>query len=166
MPEIFQIPSPNFAVGREGAICAIVEHIMQGTLSGTDAWFQNPASQLSSHYGIGRSGVIHKYVGTRDQAWHAGVVDRPRAGMVLQNPTANPNMYTIGIEHEGLSGDTLTPAQYASTLWLQKILVQAYFIPVDEYHILRHSDIDADHAGCPGPGFPMGQLIKDLQLPA
>jgi hypothetical protein len=41
---------------------AIVIHIMEGTLGGTDDWFNNPASKVSAHYGIGRNGQVHQYV--------------------------------------------------------------------------------------------------------
>ena len=51
---------------------AIVIHIMEGTLKGTDAWFKNEESGVSAHYGIGKQGEIHQYVGKSDTAWHAG----------------------------------------------------------------------------------------------
>ena len=44
----------------------IVLHIMDGTLSGTDSWFADPSSQVSSHYGIGLNElrrVLHHCIG-------------------------------------------------------------------------------------------------------
>ena len=77
----------------------LVVHIMQGTLRGTDAWFHNPAAQVSAHFGVGRDGKIYQWVSTDDQAWHA----------------ADANSYSIGVEHEGVSGQHLTTAQIQAT---------------------------------------------------
>ena len=165
-PNVTWVPSPNFHPGRQGhQILAIVDHIMAGTLSGTDAWFQNPASQVSAHYGVGRSGEIHKYVRDEDTAWHAGEVVQPTAPLRAQYPTLNLNLITVGIEHEGESGDHLTDAQYAATLWLHRTVIAAYGIPVDRTHIILHHEIDANHGGCPGPGFPIDRLMADLAAP-
>lgn len=84
----------NFTVGGNEPRLQI-EHIMQGSLAGTDAWFHNPASQVSAHFGVGKYGHIVQWVDTHDQAWHA----------------AAANSYSVGIEHEGFSGEPLTDAQ-------------------------------------------------------
>src|SRR5881275_244407 len=94
----------NFVPGRKGySPIAIVVHIMEGTLSGTDSWFANPVSQVSAHYGLGKSGEVHQYVKETDTAWHAGRVNAPSWKLIKAsgNKYINPNYYTIGIEHEG-----------------------------------------------------------------
>ena len=73
----------------------IVEHVMQGSLTGTDHWFQNPNAQVSAHFGIGKDGSVHQYVDTAFMAY---------AEMAW-------NDKAISIEHEGNSGDSLTSAQ-------------------------------------------------------
>lgn len=163
-PTIVVDLSPNFTKGRGGYLpVAIVYHIEAGSESGTDAWFDNPRAQVSAHYSIGKDGTIHKHVDIQDTAWHCGVVDHPTAYLVTTTyPGVNPNKYTIGIEHEGQSGDKLTDVQYASTLWLSFTLTQTYMIPVVKDHLIQHCEINADHAGCPGTGFPMAQLMLDL----
>lgn len=94
------IGSPNRDKGREGFRPeAIVIHIMEGTLQGTDAWFSNEESGVSAHYAIGKYGESHQYVGESDRAWHAGRIVSPT--WRLLKPDINPNWYTIGIEHEG-----------------------------------------------------------------
>jgi len=153
---------PNKHSPRRGTIIAIVDHIMAGTLAGTDTWFENPANQVSAHYGVGKGGEIHKYVRDGDEAWHSGVVNAPTAAIVLARPGVDPNWYTIGIEHEGMSGDALTEEQYQATLWLHKALIGAYGIAADPDHIIGHHTINADHAGCPGSGFPWARLLGDL----
>src|SRR3989344_3627451 len=97
---IIQKKSSNFWVGRKGYRPeAVVIHIMDGTLPGTDSWFANPTSQVSAHYGIGKSGEVHQYVQENDAAWHAGLVNAPVWKLI--RPNVNPNLYTIGIELEG-----------------------------------------------------------------
>ena len=102
--EIIQKKSPNFWVGRKGYRPeAVVIHIMDGTLVGTDSWFANHDSQVSAHYGVGKNGEVHQYVQENDTAWHAGRVDAPVWKLI--RPNLNPNLYTIGIEHEGRPND-------------------------------------------------------------
>ena len=68
----------NYAAGRRGWTPeAIVIHVMDGSLSGTDSWFNNPASGVSAHYGVGKDGVIHQYVQENDTAFHAGTIVNP-----------------------------------------------------------------------------------------
>ena len=54
---------------------AIVDHIMSGTLTGTDSWFANPVSKVSSHFGVGKNGEIHQYVDLDNPAWANGGVN-------------------------------------------------------------------------------------------
>lgn len=144
-------------------VFAIIDHIMQGTLAGTDAWFQNPASQVSAQYGIGKLGEIHQYVLDENVAWHAGEVANPTAEIVTLLVGVNPNEYTIGIEHEGVSGDPTTRAQFQSSLWLHQQLLTKFRILPSSNRIIRHSSTDALHGGCPGLGFPLNYLIQTLK---
>jgi N-acetyl-anhydromuramyl-L-alanine amidase AmpD len=101
-------------------------------------------------------------VATSDSAWHAGVVVNATAPLVLEHSGVNPNLWSIGIEHEGRSGDTLTDAQYAASLWLCRDLVKTFAIQVDQKFFIPHHTINAQHAGCPGTGFPLDRLLGDL----
>lgn len=47
----------------------LVVHIAQGTYEGTIAWQRNPASNVSSHFIIGRDGRIAQMVDTNRIAW-------------------------------------------------------------------------------------------------
>jgi len=84
----------NFSRGANQPRLLIV-HIMQGSLEGTDGWFRNPASEVSSHFGLARDGRLWQWVNCDDMAWHA----------VLANPRS------IGVECEGYSGNALTTRQ-------------------------------------------------------
>lgn len=139
----------NFAAGRLGYRPeAVVIHIMAGSLIGTDAWFNNPTSQVSAHYGIGNGGTVHQYVKETDRAFHAGVVDRPNWSL-LKPGGVNPNAYTIGIEHEGGPDDVWTEAKIAASAQLVKEICARYNIPVDRQHIIGHYQIKASKPNCP-----------------
>jgi len=143
-------------------IIAIVNHIMSGTLIGTDAWFANPASKVSSHFGVGKNGEIHQYVNLANPAWANGVINNPSWSLLQSG--VNPNYYTVSIEHEGESGDVMPEAQYQSTLALHRWLIETLEIQVTRDNIIGHYQIDSvNKINCPGTGFPWDRLFKDLQ---
>jgi len=145
---IIQKKSSNFWVGRKGYKPeAVVVHIMDGTLSGTDSWFANPASQVSAHYGIGKNGEVHQYVQENDSAWHAGRVDRPVWKFI--RPDINPNLYTIGIEHEGKPEEVWTAAMKQSSANLIREICERWQIPIDRNHVIGHYEIYSKKPNCP-----------------
>lgn len=153
----------NFQTGRPSGFRpeAIVIHIMDGTLAGTDAWFNDPRSQVSAHYGVGRAGEVHAYVKETDTAFHAGTVDRPSwKGL---KPGINPNFYTVGLEHEGLSGGAYPwpDAQLAASLALARQIAARWGIPLDADHIVPHHEIRAGKT-CPGANFDLGDYVRRL----
>ena len=145
---IIQKKSPNFWAGRNGYRPeAIVIHIMDGTLVGTDAWFTNPASQVSAHYGIGKNGEVHQYVKEDDTAWHAGRIDTPTWKFI--KPKINPNLYTIGIEHEGKPDEIWTESMKQASAMMIHEICQRWQIPVDRDHIVGHFEIYSKKPNCP-----------------
>lgn len=167
---IIQVPSPNFAPGR-GAYKPelIVIHVMAGTLAGTDDWFRTGSATagnpVSSHYGVGHSGEIHKYVTEANTAWHAGRVSNP--SFKLYKPNVNPNLYTIGIEHEGndLSVDG-TPAQKAASAALIYDICTRYGIPVDRDHVIGHYQVFDQKPNCPATNKNVIDELIKLAKPA
>lgn len=145
---IIQKKSSNFWVGRKGYRPeAIVIHIMDGTLAGTDSWFANPSSQVSAHYGIGKSGEVHQYVQEQDSAWHAGRVDAPVWKFI--RPNVNPNLYTVGIEHEGKPDDVWTVEMKQASANLIKEICERWQIPIDRDHVIGHFEIYSKKPNCP-----------------
>lgn len=156
--EIKWVGSSNKNIGRFGYRPeAIVIHIMEGTLAGTDAWFNNPSSRVSAHYGIGKNGKIHQYVMESDTAWHAGIIS-VNATWSLLKPDVNPNYYTIGIEHEGFAAEPWTPAMYRASAELIHEICMRWDIPIDRRHIIGHREIYTEKT-CPGSGVDLEQLI-------
>jgi N-acetyl-anhydromuramyl-L-alanine amidase AmpD len=162
---IIQKPSPNFWSDRKGYKPeAIVIHIMDGTLVGTDSWFANPASQVSAHYGIGKSGEVHQYVKEEQVAWHAGRVDAPIWKLI--KPNVNPNLYTIGIEHEGKPGDVWTDAMKQASAAMIREICQRWQIPVDRNHIVGHFEIFSKKPNCPAVDKHIIDELVALAAPA
>jgi N-acetylmuramoyl-L-alanine amidase len=146
---------------------AIVIHLMDGTLTGTDAWFMttpanrkksNPAAMASSaHYGIGQNGTVHQYVKDEDTAFHAGRVLNPTWKKLPQGE--KPNAITIGIEHEGKVDTPWTDAIYAASAALIAGLAAKWQIPIDRDHIVGHREIFAGKS-CPGPIVDLDRLVN------
>ncbi len=152
------IGSPNKTKGRGGFRPeAVVIHIMDGTLAGTDVWFNNPASKVSAHYGIGSGGAIHQYVGETDTAWHAGRKFNPTWTLIKAG--VNPNLYTIGIEHEGRSDTPWSEAMYQSSAALVQDICSRHAIPADRQHIIGHREIYAKKT-CPGTKVDLDKLVE------
>lgn len=152
------VPSPNYSSGRSGfAPIAIVVHIMQGTIADTDSWFSATQSEVSAHFGIARSGAVHQYVAEGNTAWHAGRVNSPT--WTLIKPGVNPNLYTLGIEHEGQSGTPWTDALYEASSSTIAELATRWSIPLDRQHVIGHHEIYALKPFCPGGGVDLDTLI-------
>lgn len=160
--EITWKPSPNFRKGRKGAKPeAIVLHISTGSIGSAepedesgpvpaslDNTFQNPSSGVSAHYGVAKIGAIHQYVKEADEAFHAGIVENPNWSLL--KPDMNPNLYTIGIEHEGKHTDIWPEAQRAASAALVKNIAARYGIPLDRDHVIGHYQISGTRReNCP-----------------
>lgn len=162
-----QVPSPNFTKGRNGYNPeAIVIHIMDGTLTGTDSWFQNPASQVSAHLGVGQSGEVHQYVDFANSAWHTGRVNAPVWRLIKTNANGgyiNPNQYTIGIEHEGQADMDWSDAMYNASAQVIHDLSATFNIPLDRDHIIGHHEIYSLKT-CPGSKVDLNRLIQLASL--
>jgi N-acetylmuramoyl-L-alanine amidase len=155
---IIQKSSPNFASGRGNYKPEIIViHIMDGTLEGTDSWFANPKSQVSSHYGLGWQGEIHQYVQEKDTAWHAGRVLNPCFN--LYKPGVNPNLYTIGIEHEGKADSVWSDSIKQASASLIREVCNRWAIPIDREHIIGHYQVFANKPNCPAQD---KQIIDEL----
>lgn len=162
--------SGNYAEGRGGfRPDAIVIHLMDGSLSGTDAWFLigpehrgNGALASSAHYGVGKSGEVHQYVKDEDRAYHAGRIKQPTWSGLALHPAVNPNSYTIGIEHEGRPEDVWSEEMKGASAALIRSLSDQWGIPLDRAHVCGHHEIYAPKS-CPGPHCDLDQLISMAQ---
>lgn len=147
----------NFAKGRKSPyrVDLIVIHVTEGSAASVVEWFSNPTadngdpSNVSAHYMVRKDGVIVQFVDENDTAWHAGRVSAPTAALVIDRSPANPNGYSIGIEHEGSGREPLTLAQRIASVSLIRDICARRAIPIDRTHIVGHHQIFAPKL-CPG----------------
>lgn len=174
-PNITWIGSQNFGYPDQahGGLNpqAIVYHIAQGSMTGLDAWFNNPNSFASTHFAVGKSGVIHQYVAVGDAAWGNGLMNKPDTSIPWLadcfNNGINPNLRTISIEHEGFTGQPWPEAQYQSSRALATWLIDTYnlrhtLVKLDHGHIGHYRIDSVNRASCPGTGWPRSRLFQDL----
>jgi AmpD protein len=109
--------------------------------------------QVSSHFFIRRDGATMQFVSCDERAWHAG--DSAWQGR------ANCNDFSIGIELEGLEGETFEPAQYESLVSLLRAVATRYPLTA----VAGHEHVAPGRKIDPGPGFDWLALQHALQWP-
>jgi N-acetylmuramoyl-L-alanine amidase len=121
------VGSPNHYTNDLEDVVAFVVHTMGGSLAGTDSWFNDPASQVSSHYGTGLRGALHQYVNLDDGAWTNGRLE-PGNKWQARYGTGNPNHRVISCETEDLgnASQVVTDEEYAATLAAGRRAVDAW----------------------------------------
>lgn len=120
-----------------------------------DPYFQQIRGlQVSAHFYVRRDGSIWQFVSCDARAWHAGAS--------AWRGRSNCNDDSIGIELEGLEGDSFEPEQYAALARLMPALAQRYPIA----HVAGHSHIAPGRKQDPGSGFDWLRLRRQLSWPA
>lgn len=154
------VPSPNFGPRPAGvAIDLVVLHsislppgeyggdAIERLFTNTLDWSAHPyyegirGLEVSAHFVIRRDGEVLQFVSCDDRAWHAG-----RSSWQGRD---NCNDFAIGIELEGLEGESFEPAQYAQLARLLQAIAQAY--PVRA--VAGHEHVAPGRKRDPGPGF-------------
>jgi AmpD protein len=121
-------------------------------------WDEHPYFQsirgleVSSHFYIRRDGSLWQFVSCDDRAWHAG--------QSAYRGRTNCNDDSIGIELEGLEGDTFEDAQYRCLAQLCQDLRCNYPIA----HIAGHEHIAPGRKQDPGPGFDWAHMKRLLDF--
>jgi hypothetical protein len=121
----------------------IVIHIEQGTGTGVINWFNNPHAKVSAHFGNPRYGKVQQFVDTDQMAYHC----------------AQWNADSLGIEHEGYSGQRLNGNQLrnlrALLLWIRKVhkIPLDFVVTPDKPGVIGHGHLpegSLSHPNCPG----------------
>ena len=165
----------------EGIPRLIVCHIADGSYEGTKAWFQQSASQTSSHFILAQDGRVCQCVPLSRMAWCNGTTtaktDSRYFGLstvpLVKELGGNANQYSVSIECEGMYSKTkgaLTDAQLDALVQLiQDIrdeVKEAYghAIPLTRDCIVGHNEITPKtRPHCPGELFPWDALMQRLQ---
>lgn len=130
-------------------ITTIVLHSTAGSKEGVSAWFNNPASKVSAHYMITKSGEIYAFSPETVTAYHSGVY--------------KINGSSIGIEFEdgGNNQAPRTPEQLRAGAELIADICRAYSITPNRISIKAHREIK--NTACPG-NLPIDSMIEQARI--
>ena len=140
-PDLIVVHSISLPPGRYGG--DEVQQLFSNTLD----WDAHPYFQtlrglkVSAHFYVRRGGELWQFVSCDQRAWHAGTSHH--------QGRENCNDFSIGIELEGLEGQSFEPAQYEALSSLSAAIAQAY--PIQ--HVAGHEHIAPGRKQDPGPGF-------------
>jgi AmpD protein len=111
-------------------------------------------AEVSSHFYVRRDGALWQFVSCDARAWHAGASAWRGRG--------NCNDDSVGIELEGLEGQTFEAAQYATLAALCPTIAQRYPIGF----VAGHEHIAPGRKQDPGEGFEWARLQADTGWPS
>ena len=167
-----KLASPNFGPRPPGALVdLLVVHSISlppGRYGGSEIlqfftntldWNAHPyfdcirGMKVSAHFLVRRTGEIWQFVSCDDRAWHAGESS--------YRGRANCNDDSIGIELEGIEGETFAPAQYDGLQTLACAVADRYPIA----HIAGHEHVAPGRKRDPGAGFDWANLKARLGWP-
>jgi len=165
-----RVPSPNFSARPAGAcVDTVVLHsislppgqyggdAIERLFTNTLDWSAHPyfetirGLQVSAHFLVRRDGAVLQFVPIDRRAWHAG-----RSSWAGR---AEANDWSIGIELEGLEGDTFEPAQYDALARLLPAIDRIRAVR----HVVGHEHVAPGRKIDPGPGFDWARLASQLQ---
>jgi AmpD protein len=107
--------------------------------------------QVSAHFLLRRDGRVLQFVDCDRRAWHAG--------RSAWRGRADCNDYSIGIELEGLEGDSFEPVQYAVLARLLRALVRRWSLA----EAVGHEHVAPGRKNDPGAGFDWQHLRRQLR---
>lgn len=155
-----RIPSPNFGPRPAQAVIdlAVIHSIslppgqygtgaVQALFTNVLDWNAHPyfdrirGLRVSAHFFIARNGSLWQFVSGDDRAWHAGASQ--------YRGRSNCNDDSIGIELEGLEGDSFEAVQYQALAMLLRDLTRAYPLR----YVAGHEHIAPGRKADPGVGF-------------
>jgi N-acetyl-anhydromuramoyl-L-alanine amidase len=164
-----RVDSPNFGPRPAGAeVDLVVVHSISlppGVYGGDEVrqlftntldWDAHPyfqqirGAQVSAHFFIRRDGSLLQFVSCDARAWHAG--------KSCWRGRENCNDHSVGIELEGLEGETFEPAQYEALAAVCAAIGQHYPIR----HVAGHEHIAPGRKKDPGGNFDWALLQREL----
>ena len=170
--EARRVESPNFAPREAGtAVDMVVVHSISlppGEYGGDEIerlftnrldWNEHPyfaairGLTVSAHFLIRRDGGALQFVSCDDCAWHAG------ASMWRGRDACN--RFSIGIELEGLEGETFEAAQYRELARLIDALAARYPLAA----VVGHEHIAPGRKADPGARFDWRLLAESVRAP-
>lgn len=135
----YDIRKPNYV---------IIHHTAQNSLDQTIRTFQVEHTKVSSHYVIGRNGVIVQMLNDYVRGWHAGL---SKWGTIT-----DMNSISIGIELDNNGKEAFPDAQIEALMVVLDTLKANYGIPTTNF--IGHADIAPARKNDPSVYFPWKKL--------
>lgn len=107
--------------------------------------------RVSAHFLVRRDGAVVQFVSCDRRAWHAGPS--------TWRGRSDCNDWSIGIELEGLEGQTFEPPQYAALARLLRAARRRYGVR----EAVGHEHVAPGRKQDPGPGFDWHRLRRALR---
>lgn len=159
-----KILSPNYSSRGGATVRLIVLHTAEGstTYQSLGSYFQNPASQVSSHVGIDDTpNTVGEYVTRDSKAWTAANAN-PVAVQAELCAFASWSPATWSTHPVMLQNCAKWIAEEASIFGIPLIKLNAQQAQSNGRGICQHSDLGTwggNHSDC-GPSFPIDDVIK------
>jgi AmpD protein len=167
--EARRVPSPNFRARPPGErVDTVVLHSIslppgeyggdgvERLFTNTLDWSAHPyyetirGLEVSAHFLVRRDGEVLQFVSIADRASHAG-----RSSWAGRTEA---NDWSVGIELEGLEGDTFEAAQYATLERLLPAIDRAHAVVL----VVGHEHVAPGRKTDPGAGFDWADLARRL----
>jgi N-acetylmuramoyl-L-alanine amidase len=140
-------PTVNGKLG-SGAMMGVVMHTMVGNLPGTVSIFNDPAKEVSAHFGIAQDGSVHQF-GPIGKGWIAWA-----------EVAGNLQWYSIEHADDGNTENPLTDAQITASAQIVEVLSRFAGFPlqvtdsvtVPGYGTHVMGGVPWGNHTCPGPG--------------
>lgn len=163
MPDALRIPQQiwrgtsnyNARPPRAVVSCIVLHADESDSVAGSIAWIQNPASKVSYHAIVGRTGIVYGLVAPQHRAWHAGKaefggvqdVNGISVGVCLSNKMSREEEYT--------------PAALEAAAWYCAQMMRA-FPAITLARITTHEAVarPAGRKRDPGPRFPFRAFVE------
>jgi N-acetyl-anhydromuramyl-L-alanine amidase AmpD len=133
----------------------------------------NTASSASCHYVVSKLGEITQLVPITYASWCQGITTsatKSSTSSIVKSRGVNPNLYAVGIEHEGFYSDCkgcLTDAQKQASGKLIKHIadeIKSTFgttLSIDRDPVIGHYQVNpSGKPNCPGENFPWSDVIN------
>jgi len=148
--------SPHYGGPRPATVGVVIHSTRGGAAYGTEFratlnWFANPASLVSAHAVVSRTGEVAYPVAADLIAWHAREHNQSWLGIEFEQPTL----------HDDFPVEQLLAGAAVVRDWCAQ-----YGLPVDREHLRGHEEMPAGRADGktdPGPEFPWDRFLALVQ---
>lgn len=159
-------PVPNFGYvpARTLDARAFVVHSAEGHGDPPPRFYDG--SSASAHFWNKKDGTLLQLVELNQCAWANGQLNRLDGGSgapaIVRHwyqARVNPNWFTVSMEHEGVAGEPLTPAQLTNTENVARWL-ESHGLALSAENLIQHCDISA--TSCPSHRIPIGDVLAAI----